>query len=135
MKIIKQLQASAVILITLLTFAGAYPSSPAVAQSAQSGNPEIDAVLARLPDRAKTGTLGVLTVTNFPMAILNRVEVTMAPGTRIYSTGNAILLPGSLQGSAQPVLYREDMLGQLIEAWVVTDAEITAIRRWRSLTR
>jgi hypothetical protein len=135
MNIIKQLRASTVFFLVLVAMQAISPIGPANAQSSQSGNPEIDAVLSRLPDRAKTGTLGMLTVTNFPMAILNRVEVMMGPGTRIYSTGNAILLPGSLQGSAQPVLYREDMLGQLIEAWVVTDVEIAAIKRWRSLSR
>jgi hypothetical protein len=108
-------------------------SQTLLAQTTQDIDPAIAEALQRLPDRAKSGDLGTLTVTNFPEGVLNRTNIVMGPGMRIFSTGNVILLPGSLQNSPVPVLYRQDLMGQVIEAWILSDAEIVAIKRLRRL--
>jgi hypothetical protein len=108
-------------------------SQPLLAQSSQDIDPAIAEALQRLPDRAKSGELGTLTVTNFPEGVLNRTNIVMGPGMRIFSTGNVIVLPGSLQNSPQPVLYRQDLMGQVIEAWILNDAEIVAMKRLRRM--
>jgi hypothetical protein len=108
-------------------------SRASLAQSTQDIDPAIAEALQRLPDRAKSGDLGTLTVTNFPEGVLNRTNIVMGPGMRIFSTGNVILLPGSIQNSPMPVLYRQDLMGQVVEAWILSDAEIVAIKRLRRL--
>jgi hypothetical protein len=101
------------------------------AQSAQSVDPVIELALKRLPDRARTGKLAILTIDVFPQAKLNGNDVYLAPGTRVFSTTNLIVLPMSIQNAPQPVVYRQDMLGQLIEAWILTDEEIAALKKFQ----
>jgi hypothetical protein len=103
------------------------------AQSAQSADPAIELALKRLPDRARTGQLAILIVDVFPQAKLNNKDVYLAPGTRLFSTTNLIVLPMSIQNSPQPVVYRQDTLGQLIEAWILTDEEIRALKKFQGI--
>jgi hypothetical protein len=103
----------------------------AQAQSAQSVDPVIELALKRLPDRARTGKLAILTIDVFPQAKLNGNDVYLASGTRVFSTTNLIVLPMSIQNAPQPVVYRQDMLGQLIEAWILTDEEIAALKKFQ----
>jgi hypothetical protein len=103
------------------------------AQSAQSSDPVIELALQRLPDRARTGKLAILTIDVFPQAILDRKEVYLAPGARVFSTTNLIVLPMSIQNSPQPVVYRQDTMGQLIEAWILTDDEIRALKKFQGI--
>jgi hypothetical protein len=119
-------------LILCLCFVGV-PQSTALAQSVNSDDLVVQDILRRLPDRAKLGALGVLKVAVFPEAVLNRETETLAPGTRIYSTDNMIMLPGSIQDQAIAVVYRRDMLGQVIEAWAVSRDEIAAIKKLQGL--
>jgi hypothetical protein len=102
-------------------------------QSAQSADPAIELALKRLPDRARTGKLAILTIDVFPQAKLDSKEVYLAPGTRLFSTTNLIILPMSIQNSPQPVVYRQDTLGQLIEAWILTDEEISALKQFQGI--
>jgi hypothetical protein len=103
------------------------------AQSAQSADPIIELALKRLPDRARTGKLAVLTIDVFPQAKLDNKAVYLAPGTRVFSTTNLIVLPMSIQNSPQPVVYRQDTMGQLIEAWILTDDEILALKKFQGI--
>jgi hypothetical protein len=109
------------------------PATSALAQSVNSENPVVQDLLRRLPDRAKTGALGILKVSIFPEASLNGQAVTLAPGTRIFSMNNMIILPGTIQDEAIAVLYRKDMLGQVIEAWIVNREEIAAVKKLQGL--
>jgi hypothetical protein len=103
------------------------------AQSAQSADPAIELALKRLPDRARTGKLAILTIDVFPQAKLDNKDVYLAPGTRVFSTTNLIVLPMSIQNSPQPVVYRQDTMGQLIEAWILTDDEIRALKKFQGI--
>lgn len=109
------------------------PATCALAQSINSEDPVVQDLLRRLPDRAKAGALGILKVSIFPEASLNGQAVTLAPGTRIFSMNNMIILPGTIQNEAIAVLYRKDMLGQVIEAWVVNREEIAAVKKLQGL--
>ena len=109
------------------------PATSALAQSINSEDPVVQDLLRRLPDRAKAGALGILKVSIFPEASLNGQAVTLAPGTRIFSMANMIILPGTIQDEAIAVLYRKDMLGQVIEAWVVNREEIAAVKKLQGL--
>jgi hypothetical protein len=108
-------------------------TASARAQSAQSDDPVIEQALKRLPDRARTGKLALLTIDVFPQAILDKKEVYLAPGARVFSTNNLIVLPMSIQNSPQPVVYRQDTMGQLIEAWILTDEEIRALKKFQGI--
>jgi hypothetical protein len=103
------------------------------AQSAQSSDPILELALQRLPDRARTGKLAILTIDVFPQAKLDNKDVYLAPGTRVFSTTNLIVLPMSIQNSPQPVVYRQDTMGQLIEAWILTDNEIRALKKFQGI--
>ena len=107
-----------------------FPLDSSFAQSAQSQDPEVQALIQRLPDRGRLGELGLLTVGIFPQAVLNGNAIVMAPGARIYSLTNAITTPGTVSGITLQVAYRIDFLGQLIEAWVVTNDEVKALKQF-----
>ena len=47
----------------------------------------------------------------------------LAPGVRILNESNMIAVPQSVSGK-RAVRYRLDMLGQVIEAWLLTGAEL-----------
>ena len=106
------------------------PLTEGAAQSAQSQDPEVQALIQRLPDRGRLGELGLLTVGIFPQAVLNGKAIVMAPGARIYSLTNAITTPGSVSGLNLQVTYKIDFLGQVIEAWVVSDDEVKALKKF-----
>jgi hypothetical protein len=108
-------------------------SAQVYAQSAQSADPVIELALKRLPDRARTGKLAILTIDVFPQAKIDNKDVYLAPGTRVFSTTNLIVLPMSIQNSPQPVVYRQDTMGQLIEAWILTDEEIRALKKFQGI--
>jgi hypothetical protein len=109
------------------------PATSALAQSINSEDPVVQDLLRRFPDRAKAGALGILKVSIFPEASLNGQAVILAPGTRIFSMNNMIILPGTIQDEAIAVLYRKDMLGQVIEAWIVNREEIAAVKKLQGL--
>lgn len=64
-----------------------------------------------------------MTVLNAWEVTLNGTRVRLAPGARIRSTTNAILLSSSVAGQSFLVNYTLDTLGQPLEIWVLTEAE------------
>ncbi len=67
--------------------------------------------------------LGALEITVFPRATLNDKPIVMAPGVRILNESNLIQIPSTVRG-ARAVRYRTDMLGQVIEVWLLTPQEL-----------
>jgi hypothetical protein len=120
-----------VVLLATIVLAGISTNSRA--QSAQSTDPALELALKRLPDRARLGKLAILTIDVFPQAKLDGKDVYLAPGTRVFSTTNLIVLPMSIQNSPQPVVYRQDVMGQLLEAWILTDDEIRALKKFQNI--
>ena len=50
----------------------------------------------------------------------------LAPGLRIFSTETLLMNPVTVAGKKFPVRYKLDLYGQLLTAWVMTDAEVKA---------
>jgi hypothetical protein len=129
--IMRRIYGTVVALLATLVLASISTNSQA--QSAQSTDPVLELALKRLPDRARLGKLAILTIDVFPQAKLDGKDVYLAPGTRVFSTTNLIVLPMSIQNSPQPVVYRQDVMGQLLEAWILTDDEIRALKKFQNI--
>ena len=67
--------------------------------------------------------LGALEITVFPRATLDGAPIVMAPGARILNESNLIQVPSTVQGS-RAVRYRTDLLGQVVEVWLLTPQEL-----------
>ncbi|WP_137924970.1 hypothetical protein [Cupriavidus sp. 2SB] len=59
-------------------------------------------------------------------AKLDGKVVNVAPGVRIFSTETLLVNPAALAGKKLSVRYKLDLYGQLLTAWVMTDAEVKA---------
>lgn len=59
-------------------------------------------------------------------AELDGKAVGVAPGLRIFSTDTMLMNPVTVAGKKLPVRYKLDLYGQLLTAWVLTDAEVKA---------
>ena len=82
--------------------------------------PEAHAQPRTFPSQTK---LGALEITVFPRATLNDTPIVMAPGVRILNESNLIQVPSTVQGR-RAVRYRTDLLGQVIEVWLLTPQEL-----------
>ncbi|MEK7694366.1 MAG: hypothetical protein AAB419_03020 [Pseudomonadota bacterium] len=99
--------------------------APAMAQETQPipGAPvrviPADAMMARMEIVRSTDT--------DPMrAKLDGKAFGLAPGLRIFSTETLLMNPVTAAGKKFPVRYKLDLYGQLLTAWVMTDAEVKA---------
>ena len=85
------------------------------------------AQIRRIPPGARAGRFAI---TRFPQALLDRQAVILAPGVRILSTDNLLVVPSTLTGAAEQIVrYRLDPLNQVIEVWLLTPAEAEAAAR------
>ena len=71
-----------------------------------------------------TALRGELLVTQPPEILLNQRPARLAPGARLRSTDNLLLLSGQVVGQRLVVHYTLDSLGQLLDVWVLTSAEM-----------
>lgn len=83
------------------------------------------AQLRRFPPKTRVGKFALL---SFPQAMLDGRQVQLAPGVRILSVDNTLVVPSTLSGE-RTVRYRLDPLGQMIEIWLLTPAEADAASR------
>jgi hypothetical protein len=90
-----------------------------------------DSATAQGPVRsfAATALRGELVVTQAPEILLNQRPARLAPGARIRGTDNLLLLSGAITGQRLLVHYTRDVLGQVLDVWVLTPAE-AARRPW-----
>ncbi len=104
------LQVTAALLLSLLV---ALAAAPAQAQ------------IRPIPEKAKLATLklGV-----FPDALLNGKAVKLGPGARIYNQNNAIVVPSTLKDVNNLVAYVTGNLGEVLSVWILSDAEVKALR-------
>jgi hypothetical protein len=84
-----------------------------------------EAQVRRIPEGARLATLklGV-----FPDAVLNGKPVKLGPGARIYNQDNIIVVPSSLKDVSNVVAYVTGSLGEVVEVWILKDAEYKQIR-------
>ena len=76
-----------------------------------------------------TALRGELVVTQPPEILLNQRPARLAPGARIRGMDNLLLLSGTVAGQRLLVHYTLDSLGQLLDVWVLSPAEL-ARRPW-----
>ena len=73
------------------------------------------------PDAAQRGTL---TITASTEAMLNGRPIRMAPGMRLLSPQNSLVMAHTVQGQTYKVNYViENSTGMLITAWILTQGE------------
>ena len=80
-----------------------------------------------------TALRGELVVTQPPEILLNQRPARLAPGARIRGIDNLLLLSGTVAGQRLVVHYTLDSLGQLLDVWVLSPAEM-ARRPWPTTT-
>lgn len=67
---------------------------------------------------------GELVVIQPPEALMNGQPVRLAPGTRIRGADNLLQLSGALIGQRLVVHYTLDSVGNVLNVWVLTPAEL-----------
>ncbi|RID98334.1 hypothetical protein [Simplicispira hankyongi] len=113
----RALRATLLALCALVPFA----ASPALAQT----NGELGGVRT-FPEQARRGTLTVLSTVD---AQIDGNPVRMAPGMRLFSPQNSLVMLHSVIGKQYTVNYRmETSTGMLHTAWILTAAEIALPR-------
>ena len=113
----RALFATLVVLCSFLPFA----APPAFAQM----HGELGGVRT-FPEQAKRGTLAILSTVN---AEIDGKPVRMAPGMRLFSPQNSLVMLHSSIGKQYVVNYRmEASTGMLHIAWILTKAEIALPR-------
>ncbi|MEI7446099.1 MAG: hypothetical protein WCK28_14510 [Burkholderiales bacterium] len=99
-------------LAAVLALAAATVVPPLAAQS-----------LRTLPENAEAGRLRIGV---FPEAVLDGKPVLLGPGTRIYDAENRIVPPGQVEGE-RTVAYVRGQIGEVVQVWLLTDAEYRAL--------
>jgi hypothetical protein len=77
--------------------------------------------LVPIPVRARRADI---TFNGTQFVLVNGKQAQLAPGVRIYSRHNLLLLYGNLNGMATAKYIRERTTGMLIRVWILTDEEI-----------
>ncbi|SPC07110.1 hypothetical protein [Cupriavidus taiwanensis] len=62
-------------------------------------------------------------------ATLDGKRVGVAPGLRLFGTDNQLLASAAVAGQKLPVRYKLDLYGQLLTAWVLSEAEQQALKK------
>ncbi len=106
-------------------------ASAALAALLVTAPPPASAQLQLLRPFPATALRGDIVVTQPPEILLNDRPARLAPGARIRGTDNLLLLSGTLAGQRLVVHYTLDGLGQLLDVWVLTAAEL-ARKPWPS---
>jgi hypothetical protein len=76
-----------------------------------------------------TALRGEIVITQPPELLLGGQAARLAPGARIRGMDNLMLMSGALSGQRLVVHFTLDSLGQLLDVWVLTPAEL-ARRPW-----
>jgi len=103
------------VLCLVLLSTGVLWSLPAVAQQG----------VRQFPPAAQRGSLAVTTP---PDVLLNGTPERLAPGARIRSVTNSLVMSGSLVGQTYIVNYVREKQGLIQEVWLLTQAEVAEKR-------
>jgi hypothetical protein len=81
-----------------------------------------------LPRELPKGSLrGELTLGNWPEATLGKLGVRMAPGARIKSADNTLVMPSLIAGTKLKVNYTVDLYGLVHEVWILRPDELAQL--------
>jgi hypothetical protein len=75
----------------------------------------------QFPPAARRATMTLL---NTQEVVLNDATVRLAPAARIRAVTNTLVSTGVLIGQTLTVNYITDHMGQVLEAWILTEAEM-----------
>ena len=78
-----------------------------------------------------TALRGEIVVTAPPELLLNKRPARLAPGARIRTVDNMLVLSGAALNQRLVVNYTLDLQGQLLEVWILNPAEL-ARQPWPS---
>ena len=78
-----------------------------------------------------TALRGEIVVTAPPELLLNKRPARLAPGARIRTVDNMLVLSGAAVNQRLVVNYTLDLQGQLLEVWILNPAEL-ARKPWPS---
>ena len=87
------------------------------------GVPVAAGVARSFPEKS---LLGSMTPGIFPQVSINGTPMRFAAGALIRNQLNLVVSPATLAGAAWPVRYVLDPAGQIVLAWILTDAELAA---------
>ena len=107
------------LVLTALCAAGPLAIAPAAAQGTVQGSMS---GMRNFPDAALRGSL---VITGASDAEINGRAIRMAPGMRLFSPQNTLVMMHTIKGQQFTVNYLiENSTGMLISAWILTPAEI-----------
>jgi hypothetical protein len=78
----------------------------------------------RIPPISVNAQFGVLNIVQPPDVLLNGQAARLAPGARIRGINNLLVMSGAITGQDLPVRYTLDSYGLILNAWILSDAEI-----------
>ena len=87
--------------------------------------PGAQAQVRPIPEQARHGTL-VLGV--FPEAKLDGKPVRLGAGARVFDQRNLIVTPASIKDARNYVAFVTGPQNEIVTAWILTSAEIEALR-------
>lgn len=67
---------------------------------------------------------GILSASIFPQVMIDGQAQTLAPGAKIMSQQNTIVLPSSLMSNSYKVNYTIDRQGFIDKVWILTNEEL-----------
>jgi hypothetical protein len=83
----------------------------------------------RIPPMKSNAVPAVMEVKVPPEITLDGKAERLSPGARIRARNNLLILSGALVGQLLPVRYLRDSSGLVHEVWILTEAEITAVKK------
>ena len=102
--------------------------SAALAQQTQV--PQLPAGLGGMRNFPDASLRGTLTVVGGTQATLNGNAIRMAPGMRLFSPQNTLVMLHTVQGQSFKVNYLiENSTGMLLSAWILTEGEAAQPRK------
>jgi hypothetical protein len=78
-----------------------------------------------LPADAHTGVLKAL---DYPMVKIGGDTLRVAPGARIYSPDNLVIMHNQMPAEAK-VLYKHDSSGFIMNVWLLSEEEIQTLKK------
>jgi hypothetical protein len=78
-----------------------------------------------LPADGHTGELKAL---DYPMVQIGKEALRLAPGGRVFSEGNRIVMHNQLPAEAK-VMYQADISGLILNLWLLSEEEIQELKK------
>ncbi len=78
-----------------------------------------------LPPDGNTGQFKAL---DYPMVQIGKNILRLAPGARVFSDGNRIVMHNQLPAEAK-VMYQHDISGTVLNIWLLSEEEIQELKK------